>query len=216
MLFLDYSGLNQLLKAIKLGHLRGLTEEKVKEGRIGTTQSQKEHIKPKRQKGRMEPDSTRASGNIHQSSTAQFPPEATADWATLPLIVQDLILEELADKYKCDSPEDRKNRAAYAAVCSEWQGFFESRSFGKLVLHPSSLGAFEKIVQRRQSNNPVKKGDRTSWRRRQKPVGKASPPAGSRMPRIKHIWLRVELQQYDCRNCRAPEDSVETVRYVIL
>lgn len=163
----------------------------------------------------MEPDNARLSGCNQQSSAAKFPPKTMVDWNSLPFIVQNLIWEELANKYHCDSPGDRKNRAAFAAVSSEWQDFFESRSFGKLVLHPSALDAFEKIIQRRQNNDPVKKVDCVQAKRRQKkPAGEAPSPAASRMPRIKHIWLRIELLQYDCRRCMVPESGKEIVRCV--
>ncbi|ROW02405.1 hypothetical protein VMCG_06077 [Cytospora schulzeri] len=159
----------------------------------------------------MEHDNAMASGSIRQSSAPKTPPKAMIYWANLPLIVRDLILEELADKHDRDSPEDRKNRAAYAAVSLEWQEFFENRSFGKLVLHPMALDSFKGIIKRRQRKGPVTRGHHVGSRPRQNFACKAPPPAGSRMPRIKHIWLRIELQEYDCKICRAPEDLTESV-----
>lgn len=141
---------------------------------------------------------------------------ATVNWAGLPLVIKEMIMQKLADKqHGRDSPEDRKNRAAYAAVSSEWQHFFEARSFGKLVLHPSALEDFQRIIQRRQNLDPVRKADRMKLKRRPKrPAGEYTPPVVSRMPRIEHIWLRVELGLYDCRTCREPENTLVRARYV--
>lgn len=163
----------------------------------------------------METDTAKVSDciEVQQSSTAEPTHKPMFHWDSLPLIIRDLIWEELTDKHDCDSPEDRKNRAACAAVSSEWQQFFEGRSFGRLVLHPSALGAFEKIIKRRQRSHPA---DRVKPKRTQKKTaGEAPPPTASRMPRIKHIWLRIELLPYDCRNYKDPEDGKEVVRRVL-
>lgn len=125
------------------------------------------------------------SGSVHQSSART--PSAPVSWDGLPSIVQQQILRELANDYDRDLAQDKIHRAAYAAVCLEWQGLFEASAanFGKLVLHPSALDGFQRIIRRRHN----------------------------KMPYIRHIWLRIELQEYTCKNCENPETGKEIVRY---
>lgn len=155
-----------------------------------------------------------ALDSIHQSSLPNF--KAKASWKELPDIVQCLILTELANGYNRDLAEDKMHRAAYAAVSLEWQEFFEDINFGKLVLHPTVLGDLEKTIQRRQINEPVKNRVRGRSNKRQKLTAEIPLPARYRMPRIKHIWLRIELQEYTCQMCKVPESGKETVRCVFL
>lgn len=112
-------------------------------------------------------------------------------WAHIPLLVQDQILKELANDYNRESKEDKRNRAAYAAVCPEWQEYFEALNFKRLVLHPAALDEFQTLLQRRQA-----------------------PLSRLPMPRIRHLWLRIELPKYDCDSCSRPESPQEMTRCV--
>lgn len=104
-------------------------------------------------------------------------------WGKLPLIVQDLVLKELAGDYDRYLLEDRQCRANYAAVSLQWQELFEKLNFDKLVLRPLALKEFGKIVRRRSYITKDKK----TWRRRKykSSAYESSPP--SRMPPIQHI-----------------------------
>lgn len=121
------------------------------------------------------------SNNVHQSTL----PHLHA-WRHLPWIVQHQILRELANDYNRHLPQHKRHRAAYAAVCLEWQAFFEASTanFGKLVLQESALDEFGRIIQRRHY----------------------------KMPYLRHIWLRVVLQKYGCDHCQDPETEAEITR----
>lgn len=138
----------------------------------------------------------------------KIPAAVKLPWCELPLLVQDIILGELAGDYDDGSTEDGKARAAYASVCSDWQAFFEKISFRKLVLHDADLDEFEKIVKRRVKGRKIV-GRRTKG----KQVAEALASTTSRMPRIQHIWLRAELLNYECWDCKAAHSDKEAVRY---
>ncbi|KAJ4393026.1 hypothetical protein N0V93_002232 [Gnomoniopsis smithogilvyi] len=118
-------------------------------------------------------------------------------WANLPPSVQVHILQDLAHSYHLPSSHNRTGRAAHAAVCPEWRDFFENINFDKLVLHQDDLKELRSIMKRRQ-NNQSKNGQ------------VADRVFTSPMPRIRHIWLRVELDAYDCRKCQSREDDQES------
>lgn len=119
-----------------------------------------------------------------------------------------MILRELAGGHSAGCGHVGQRRAAIASVCSEWQAFFERRSFRKLVLHVSDLAKFEKMVKRRtNSRNAVQSRSRANR------ASEGSTLKVARMPQIKHIWLRNELNRYDCPKCRDPEGGREPVRY---
>lgn len=168
----------------------------------------------------MELRKAKSSDSVHQSDAGKSSRVAPVAWHGLPLTVQQQILKELSNDYNRDLAEDKKHRAAYAAVCLEWQEFFEASgaNFGKLVLHPSALDAFQKIIQRRQKNRTGNTGgDRGRPRKRPKVAAEESLPglpAKRHMLYIRYIWLRIELQEYSCKNCKKPEEGKEKVRYV--
>lgn len=165
----------------------------------------------------MELRKAKSSGSIHQSDAGKFSQVAPIAWHGLPLTVQQQVLRELSNDYNRDLAEDKKHRAAYAAVCLEWQEFFEASgaNFGKLVLHPSALDAFQKIIQRRQKNRTGNTGgDRVRPRQRPKVAAEETLTAKRHMLYIRHIWLRIELQEYSCKNCKKPEKGKEMARYV--
>lgn len=156
------------------------------------------------------------SGSFRQPDDEKASRIAPMPWYNLPLTVQLQILRELSNDYNRDLAEDKKHRAAYAAVSLEWQGFFEAShaNFGKLVLHQTALDAFQKITQRRQKNRPGNAaGDCDRPRKRRKTAAEGTPPAKGHTLHIRHIWLRVELQEYGCKNCKTPETGKEKVRY---
>lgn len=166
----------------------------------------------------MELRKAKSTGRVHQSDTGVISQLAPVVWHGLPLIVQQQILRELSNNYNRDLAEDRKHRASYAAVCLEWQELFEASSanFGKLVLHQSALDAFQKIIQRRQKNRAGHtEGERDNPKKRRKVEAEESLSAKGHMLHIKHIWLRIELQEYSCKNCKESEAGIEKVRCVI-
>lgn len=141
-------------------------------------------------------------------TSAMLPAGVTFPWCKLPSLVQDIILGELAGDCDGGSTQGGEARAAYAAVCSDWQAFFEKISFRKLVLHDGDLDYFEEIVKRRVKSE---KTVRRKIRGQQAAAVLASTK--SRMPRIQHIWLRAELLNYDCWYCKVPQTPKEVVRY---
>lgn len=143
-----------------------------------------------------------------QSKTPKLQSDAKFPWFQLPSPVQDIILKELAGNYDGVSKEDGQRRAAYATVCPEWQTFFETRSFRKLVLHASDLSDFAKIVKRRAGGGKRRK----SGPKRRKLVAGATSSTVSCMPQIQHIWLRIELLSYRCPECRRAQDVGEVFR----
>lgn len=149
---------------------------------------------------RVEVPSNDALGTRRRATVARSTLSAPLQWERLPLIVQEAVLEELAEDYNRHSLEDRRSRAAYASVSLQWQEFFEKLNFNKLILRHSALNGFRKIVKRR--SHICKSGN--AGRRRQRPVAVTSPSL-SRMPRIQHIWLCIELLPYDCGRCKLPE-----------
>jgi hypothetical protein len=106
-------------------------------------------------------------------------------WAGLPLLVQEAVLKELAQDYNRYEVMDKRHRAAYATVNLQWQEFFEKLNFNKLVLADSDLERFGEIVRRRTPHN--KSGKES-----------CQPSSLSRMPRIRHIWLQIQLLPYTC------------------
>lgn len=143
-----------------------------------------------------------------QSKTSKLQADIKFPWFRTPLVVQEIILKELAGSYDGISKEDGHRRAACATVCSEWQAFFERRSFRKLVLHASDLSEFAKIVKRRAGGEKCKK----SGPNRRQSVAGATSSTVSCMPQIQHIWLRIELLRYQCPGCRRAPAPAEVVR----
>lgn len=156
---------------------------------------------------------------ILRSSTTKLPQNATAfspTWATLPLLVQEGILTELANNYQGNSADDKRHRVAYATVCLQWQEHFESQTFKTIHLDPSHLGDFRDIIQRRIKKGPdeVGHGGRPSKRRKLAAESAQVSQVDRHMPRIELIRLRVLLEEYDCRTCKQPESGRERVRFV--
>lgn len=69
--------------------------------------------------------------------------------------------------------------SACAAVCREWQHLFEAETFSDLTLHQSDVSEFADLVQ------------------------------GRRRPLLRWLWLRLELTEYDCKECRVRETIAE-------
>ncbi|KAI0101813.1 hypothetical protein GGR51DRAFT_550752 [Nemania sp. FL0031] len=72
-------------------------------------------------------------------------------------------------------------RAGYARVCREWQPFFERQNFQRLVLDQERLSEFELVMNTCQ-----------------------------RRDYLKHLFLRIRLDEYDCTVCQSQEDSKTT------
>lgn len=165
----------------------------------------------------MELRKAKLSDRVHRSDqfAGKFSRAAPVPWHWLPTIVQRQILTELSNDYDRDLAKDKKHRAAYAAVCLEWQEFFEASgaNFGKLVLHPSALDEFQKIIQRRQKTG---EGNLVRPRKKAKVAAAETLPVKRQMLHIRHIWLRIELNEYTCKNCKEGESGKERVGYVFL
>ncbi|KAI9151713.1 hypothetical protein HJFPF1_08922 [Paramyrothecium foliicola] len=63
--------------------------------------------------------------------------------------------------------ETEKGLGALASICKEWQGFYERKLFHRLVIFQSCIADFARIVQ------------------------------GQRRTFVKHIWLQVQLPEYE-------------------
>lgn len=140
----------------------------------------------------------------------KLPAASRFPWCGLPIHVQAAILSELAGDYEGVQEEGRQRCAVYASVCSGWQKFFEKIVFQKLVLRASDLDGFAKIIKRRTGGVETRNSVVVS--KRPKLVARAFSSTVSRMPRIKHLWLRVELLPYDCPECRRAQSPAEVVR----
>ncbi|UKZ75970.1 hypothetical protein TrVFT333_003666 [Trichoderma virens FT-333] len=104
-----------------------------------------------------------------------------ASWAILPVEIRQMILSLVGlpiSRRRYNSPGASKV-ARYAAVCREWQVFFETRTFRRLVLDHDSLDEFNAIVRRDDT----------------------------RLGYIRKLWLRVQLSKYECPHCDEPEDE---------
>lgn len=148
-----------------------------------------------------------------QKPQSQKSPAITSfSWGDLPIELREIILKKLEDDYDGVPEEGRQRCAAYATVCSEWQGFFEKIIFRKLVMHASDLDGFAKIIKRRTGG--VETRNLVGASKRRKLATEALPVSStlSRMPVIKHLWLRVELPPYGCPECRRAQSPAEVVR----
>jgi hypothetical protein len=74
-------------------------------------------------------------------------------------------------------------RTSYAAVCRQWQAYFEKLNFCYLILSPACIPDLNKHV-----------------------------PRYKRLM-VQHIWLRVELLPYHCQACHgfATEENIQMV-----
>lgn len=104
---------------------------------------------------RLEVLSHDALGNRRRVQSPNFTLSALLQWERLLLIVQETVLEKLAEDYDRHSLEDRRSRAAYAAVRLKWQEFFKKLNFNKLVLRPLALKDFGEIVKRRTHTKKI-------------------------------------------------------------
>lgn len=163
---------------------------------IRTKNSPKMELRPRR--SRQEPPSQKLT------AVSRFP------WYGLPVHVKAAILSELAGDYEGVQEEGRQRCAVYASICSEWQKFFEKIVFQKLVLHAPDLDGFANIIKRRTGGVETRNSLRAS--KNPKLATGAFSSTVSRMPRIKHLWLRVELLPYDCPECRRAQSPAEVVR----
>lgn len=86
-------------------------------------------------------------------------------------------------RYDCPS---RLKVARYATVCQEWQVFFETCTFRRLVLFTDSLNEFRAIIERDDT----------------------------RLGYIRRLWLRVQLPKYECCDGDEPDNEATQFRYV--
>ncbi|KAF5122210.1 hypothetical protein E5D57_012683 [Metarhizium anisopliae] len=105
----------------------------------------------------------------------------TSSWTSLPAEIRQKILSQVSlpasgtGHKGLGSPKV----ARFTAVCREWQVFFETCTFRRLVLNPDSLGEFDAIVRRHDA----------------------------RLGYIRKLWLRVQLPRYECPDCDETEDE---------
>ncbi|CAJ2505821.1 Uu.00g132150.m01.CDS01 [Anthostomella pinea] len=106
-------------------------------------------------------------------------------WDRLPRDIQLIILDLLvAERWLVfrKSPSDqppRQHLSTYAAVCREWQAFFEKPNFRRLTLHQSDLPELERSVQ------------------------------GHRQQHVRWVWLRFQIPPYSCVDCRKRETQTQ-------
>lgn len=112
-------------------------------------------------------------------------------WGKTPPEVRLIILEEIAAGYPAGYAAKKRYNytklAQYTTVSREWQAFFEDITFRTFVIDPSHLPFFKGIF------------DGENIRR---------------LGHIRHLWLRIKLDTYDCSVCRTAEDDVTVFRYV--
>ncbi|POR32569.1 Uncharacterized protein TPAR_07226 [Tolypocladium paradoxum] len=101
-----------------------------------------------------------------------------AYWQVLPWEIQHIILEEVARGF--NRKTEPYARAGYATVCKAWQPFFEELNFERLIVDSERLFDLEKIVQGKNRQ---------------------------RIEDIRHLWLRVKLEEYGCDACQSVEDD---------
>ncbi|KAL5083221.1 hypothetical protein Trisim1_001885 [Trichoderma cf. simile WF8] len=96
-------------------------------------------------------------------------------WACLPVEIHHEILSLVGLPWM----GRRYKVAKFAAVCREWQAFFETCLFRRLVLDSNSLGEFDAIIKRHDI----------------------------RLAYIRKLWLRIQLPSYGCSDCDRPENG---------
>ncbi|VUC21925.1 unnamed protein product, partial [Clonostachys rosea] len=104
-------------------------------------------------------------------------------WTSLPVEIRQLILSHvsLPILWKRNSDQHPPRVARFASVCREWQVFFETCTFRRLVLDTDSLELFSTMIRR--------------------------DPA--RLRYMRNIWLRIQLPSYGCPSCETPEDKFD-------
>ena len=102
-------------------------------------------------------------------------------WHDLPEELRIMILKGLVvpKLWRTEKGRRHTNQSVYATVCREWQELFERTNFRTLVLCQTDLSELRDIV------------------------------IGHRRKLVNWIWLRVELQDYDCNRCSIQETSEE-------
>ncbi|EHK26485.1 uncharacterized protein TRIVIDRAFT_63786 [Trichoderma virens Gv29-8] len=93
----------------------------------------------------------------------------------LPIEVQMMVLKLL------QSHNNGGTTSNYAAVSKEWQLYFETFNFRRLILGQSCIQEFSRIVRQH------------------------------RRGMVKHVWLRVKLARYLCPACEWPEKPLEII-----
>ncbi|KAL7807543.1 hypothetical protein V8C44DRAFT_187120 [Trichoderma aethiopicum] len=107
--------------------------------------------------------------------------DKAASWAILPVEIRHRILNfvGLPISQSQNNGLVSQKLAPFATVCREWQVFFETRIFRRLVLDVNSLADFDAIIRR----------------------------SDIRLGYIRKLWLRIKLTKYDCPDCDYEEDA---------
>jgi hypothetical protein len=130
-----------------------------------------------------------------ENSTALAPVQRASanlvlDWAILTMEIRLMTWEEMADGYHYGTPRKQDLKVArLATVSREWQRAFESFTFRRLTIRSSSLEKFGDLVA---GTNAV------------------------RLSYIRHLWLKIELNEYHCNDCQKAEDRPTINWYVLI
>ncbi|CAG9983390.1 unnamed protein product, partial [Clonostachys byssicola] len=106
-----------------------------------------------------------------------------SSWASLPTEIRQQILSHigLPILWERNSNQRPPRVARFATICREWQVFFETCTFRRLVLDTHALKLFDLIIRR----------------------------DSTRLRYMRNIWLRIQLPHYSCSRCEVPEDEFE-------
>ncbi|ORY68316.1 uncharacterized protein BCR38DRAFT_455344 [Pseudomassariella vexata] len=107
-------------------------------------------------------------------------------WSRLPHELRYMVFEYLSSDESINAGETSQRLSDYAAICKEWQKFFEKETFRHLRLHQDDLENFERIVH------------------------------SDRRDLVNHLWLRLELRNYDCNQCNERESDAEDREHNLL
>lgn len=88
----------------------------------------------------------------------------------------------------CERLKSQHILSKCASVCRTWQDMWEPYNFSELVLTPSCLPMFRNALR---GENQY------------------------RFEYLKLIWLRIELDGYDCSVCQTAEDEETIKKYVV-
>ncbi|KAM0330028.1 hypothetical protein ACHAQA_004198 [Verticillium albo-atrum] len=102
-----------------------------------------------------------------------------ANWSQIPREVRHMVFDQLV---LMKGYYCMHVYTRYSLVCKEWWMFFEPVVYERLVLNQNDLFDFDRLAIAR---NKVRLGY------------------------VRHVWLRIELIQYNCKRCQAPEDPSE-------
>lgn len=128
----------------------------------------------------MSPVATVKAAEAMKVESPSSVPRATP-WASLPVEVRQMIFSLVSSPISEERYRGLRSSkmARFATVCREWQVFFETCIFRRLVLGPNTLDNFDTIIRRNDT----------------------------RLGYIRKLWLRIQLPKYGCLDCDQAEDE---------